>query len=102
MWEPNSSSEAEILYYYRRRSLKLPPLLPKLLKCIDWQQQRQVDAALECLSGFCPIPVHIAVSLLDADQPHTPVRLFAIHALRGIADDTLLDNLLQIVPTDLN
>ena len=100
LWEPFCRIEAEVLYYYRRRLCKLPALLPKLLKCIDWQQQRQVDAALKCLSSFCAdIPANIAVSLLDADQPHTPVRLFAIHALCAIPDDRLLDNFLQIVQT---
>eukprot|EP01043_Picozoa_sp_COSAG02_P010686 COSAG02_NODE_381_length_23450_cov_65.782493_2_plen_1705_part_00 len=99
LWEPLDAQQSDIVFYYRRRLRNLPEMTPKLLLCVDWQQTRQVERALQCLSEHAPVPWYIALQLLDARYPHSSVRLYAVHSLRSITDEQLIDFLLQLVQT---
>jgi len=99
MWEPLDAAQAEVVFYYRQRLRLLPEMMPKLLLCVDWQQSRQVERAQRCLSEHAPVPWHIALQLLDARYPHASVRLYAVHSLRAVTDEHLMDVLLQLVQT---
>ena len=99
LWEPLDAQQSDVVFYYRQRLRKLPEMLPKLLLCVDWQQTRQVERALRFLSEHAPVPWHIALQLLDARYPHSSVRLYAVHSLRSVTDEQLIDILLQLVQT---
>eukprot|EP01046_Picozoa_sp_COSAG06_P009160 COSAG06_NODE_474_length_15284_cov_124.295582_12_plen_1831_part_00 len=99
MWEPLDAQQSDVVFYYRQRLRQLPEMTPKLLLCVDWQQPRQVERALRCLSEHAPVPWHVALQLLDARYPHASVRLYAVHSLRSVTDEHLMDFLLQLVQT---
>ena len=99
MWEPIDEKQKEVVWYYRQRLQRIPEMMPKLLLCVDWQQPRQVERALRCISEHKQVPWNVALQLLDARFPHASVRLYAVHSLRGVTDEQLLDFLLQLVQT---
>ena len=68
----------------RRRAAPAPGLWQSTLRCILEHKQ---------------VPWNVALQLLDARFPHASVRLYAVHSLRGVTDEQLLDFLLQLVQT---
>eukprot|EP00457_Paulinella_chromatophora_P000867 gb/GEZN01000868.1/.p1 GENE.gb/GEZN01000868.1/~~gb/GEZN01000868.1/.p1 ORF type:complete len:1091 (-),score=165.37 gb/GEZN01000868.1/:293-3082(-) len=72
-------------------------LLPMLLNCVDWSQQKQRLEAYMLLDKWQSVSVSTALQLLDASSADAQVRKFAVDSiLRKIPDSDLHLYLLQL------
>ncbi|KAJ1495619.1 armadillo-type protein [Baffinella frigidus] len=64
--------------------------LLKLLKCAQWDQERQVRQLLELVPRWVNAPVEDALEMLGQHFMHAPIRALAVRSLRGTPDPELL------------
>ncbi|XP_017779858.1 PREDICTED: phosphatidylinositol 4,5-bisphosphate 3-kinase catalytic subunit delta isoform [Nicrophorus vespilloides] len=90
--------ERKEMWRYRSYWLEREPeVLPKLLHCIDWDNQEDVGDMVHMLQRWPVLPVEKALELLDYAYADQQVRGFAVRCLLDIVDDDLLLYLLQLV-----
>ena len=70
--------------------------LLKLLKCAQWDQERQVRQLLELVPRWVDAPVEDALEMLGANFMHAPIRALAVRSLRGTPDAELLCYLMPL------
>ncbi|XP_047485037.1 phosphatidylinositol 4,5-bisphosphate 3-kinase catalytic subunit delta isoform-like isoform X1 [Penaeus chinensis] len=76
---------------------KIPHLLPKLLQCVEWDNNAEVAEMIALLEEWPKLSPDRALELLDYAYPEPAVRSYAIECLAPISDDDLLLYLLQLV-----
>ena len=92
--------ERELIWKFRYTLTSETKALTKLLKCVDWSDQREVHAALLLVQEWVPVDVQDLLELLGASFVAAAawVREFAVTALRERASDPqLLSYLLPLV-----
>lgn len=91
------SDEQDLLWTYRYYLTRFKKGLTKFMKCIDWEDEAEVQMAVELVELWEPIDVEDALGLLSSRFHHTVVRSYAVKRLQDANDDDLRLYLLQLV-----
>lgn len=75
----------------------MPYLLPMLLTCVEWNDQKEIAEAAALLKFWPKLPVEKALELLDYAYADQTVRKFAVNCLHDVSDEDLSLYLLQLV-----
>ncbi|KAG8193956.1 hypothetical protein JTE90_011505 [Oedothorax gibbosus] len=91
--------EKELLWRLRLHCAQhLPVSLPKLLRCLRWNDRREVAEMMRLLRQWPLLSPTKALELLDYAYPDPAVRAFAVRCLRSVSGgDDLSLYLLQLV-----
>lgn len=92
-----TSDEQDLIWTYRYYLCRFKKALPKFLKCIDFEDNQEVEVAMELVELWEFIDVEDALGLLSAYFTHSFVRLYAVKRLEAANDDDLRLYLLQLV-----
>ncbi|XP_055949386.1 phosphatidylinositol 4,5-bisphosphate 3-kinase catalytic subunit beta isoform-like [Argiope bruennichi] len=90
--------EKELMWFLRKHCCEqLPNSLPKLLKCVKWNDRTEVAQMTKLLQLWPAMTPYKTLELLDYAHPDPGVRSFAVRCLQDIGDDELSLYLLQLV-----
>ncbi|XP_054714639.1 phosphatidylinositol 4,5-bisphosphate 3-kinase catalytic subunit delta isoform-like [Uloborus diversus] len=90
--------EKELMWFLRNDCCShLPHSLPKLLRCIKWNDRRETAQMTALLQRWPRLTPYKALELLDYAYPEPMVRSFAVDCLRLIPDEELSLFMLQLV-----
>ncbi|GFY47911.1 phosphatidylinositol 4,5-bisphosphate 3-kinase catalytic subunit beta isoform [Trichonephila inaurata madagascariensis] len=90
--------EKELMWFLRKHCCEqLPNSLPKLLRCLKWNDRTEVAQMTKLLQLWTVMTPYKTLELLDYAHPDPMVRSFAVQCLRSISDDELSLYLLQLV-----
>ena len=92
-----TSDEEALIWMYRYYLCRFKKALPKFLRCIDWEDENEVEIAMEIVQVWDSIDVEDALGLLSAQFSHSSVRSYAVKRLSDANDDDLRLYLLQLV-----
>ncbi len=110
-------SEKELIWKFRNHCSTIPEALPKLLRCLDWDNldnvshcelynnnktefTLQVLEVHRLLDIWRPITMEVALELLDYHFADEKVRSLAVKRLEKLANDEIQNFLLQLVQVD--
>ncbi|XP_035228755.1 phosphatidylinositol 4,5-bisphosphate 3-kinase catalytic subunit delta isoform-like [Stegodyphus dumicola] len=90
--------EKELMWFLRADCrTQLHHSLPKLLRCIKWNDRREIAQMMMLLQDWPLLSPHKALELLDYAYPDPKVRSFAVRCLQVISDEELTMYMLQLV-----
>lgn len=90
--------EKELMWFLRQSCChQLPQSLPKLLRCVKWNDKRDVAEITSLLHTWPSIPPPQALELLDYAYADQAVRSYAVDCLKLLRDEELSLYLLQLV-----
>ncbi|MCL4132331.1 UNVERIFIED_CONTAM: hypothetical protein GTU68_017099 [Idotea baltica] len=92
-----TSDEQDLIWKYRFFLSNLKKGLPKFLKCVNWNLDKEAEQALTLLHKWSPPDPHDALELLGPDFTRPEVRKYAVDRLKSADDEELLLYLLQLV-----
>lgn len=92
-----SGDEQDLVWKFRFYLANQKKALTKVLKCINWSTQSEVQQALDLLNHWVPIDVEDALELFTPVFTHPAVRKYAISRLNQAPEEDLLLYLLQLV-----
>nr|XP_006815238.1 PREDICTED: LOW QUALITY PROTEIN: phosphatidylinositol 4,5-bisphosphate 3-kinase catalytic subunit beta isoform-like [Saccoglossus kowalevskii] len=95
---PLDDQDTTLVWKYRIdcRNL-LPHSLPKVLKCVDWKNSKEVAQMQALLQIWPKLQPDQALELLDYQYADNSVRSFAVGCLADFSDDELVQYPLQLV-----
>ncbi len=95
-----SFKEKELIWNIREYCLtQLPELLPRIVDCVDYTDQRQSFQLSALLDRWPALTPERALQLLDYAYPDPAVRRFAVRCLRLAGDDAVRRYLIQLAQT---
>ena len=92
--------DKELLWRYRYALFKENKALTKLLICVDWSDEHEVEQAIDLLAEWekrSTIDINDALQLLSGHFTHPKVRMAAAARIATADDTELLGYLLQLV-----
>ncbi|KAB7494563.1 Phosphatidylinositol 3-kinase catalytic subunit type 3 [Armadillidium nasatum] len=92
-----TSDEQDLLWKYRYYLKNLKEFLPKFLKCVKWNLEKEAEQALLLLNEWSAPDPHEALELLGPEFTHQQIRRYAVERLDGASNEELLLYLLQLV-----
>jgi phosphatidylinositol-4,5-bisphosphate 3-kinase len=88
---------ARAVWKYRYNVMHRPEALPKVLLSARSEMLDEVQEVKKLLKAWAPMPPEAALELLDSNFADMDVRAYAVTRLELLADDRVLDYLLQLV-----
>lgn len=95
--KPLSNEEQDHVWKFRFYLSNQKKALAKFLKCVNWNQQNEVQQALHMMEIWAPMDVEDALELLSPNFTHSAVRRYAISRLQQAPDEDIILYLLQLV-----
>jgi phosphatidylinositol 3-kinase len=92
-----SGEELDHLWRFRYYLSSNKKALAKFIKCINWENKKEVPQALELLSKWSPMDPEDALELLGPNFKHPDIRSYAVSRLKQASDADLQLYLLQLV-----
>lgn len=92
-----TSDEQDLIWKYRFFLSNQKKGLPKFLKCVNWNLEKEAQQAMSLLYEWSPPDAHDALELLGPEFTNPEIRKYAVDRLDSASDDELLLYLLQLV-----
>ncbi|XP_042908951.1 phosphatidylinositol 4,5-bisphosphate 3-kinase catalytic subunit delta isoform [Parasteatoda tepidariorum] len=90
--------DKQLMWFLRNDCCEqLPNSLPKLLRCVKWNDRREIAQMTQLMEVWPQLTPYKALELLDYAYPDCRVRSFAVKCLEKITDEELSLYLLQLV-----
>lgn len=94
---PITSSDKDFIWNYRNYLCKQGKALPKFLRSVQWDKEKEVNEARRLLMLWDPMESQGSLELLSSFFTHPSVRKYAVARLNDTSDEDLLMYLLQLV-----
>mmetsp|Transcript_16669 Transcript_16669/g.55517 ORF Transcript_16669/g.55517 Transcript_16669/m.55517 type:complete len:826 (-) Transcript_16669:38-2515(-) len=88
--EKLSANDRRLLWKHRATLTDNKRALLKILKCIQWDNERQVRQVLELVPRWVNVAVEDALEMLGESYMHSPIRSLAVRSLGEVPDVELV------------
>lgn len=96
-----TSEEQDLVWKFRFYLINQKKALTKFLKCLNWEQQTEVNQAIELLKSWQPMDIEDALELLSPHFQHPAVRRYAVSRLQQAPDEVCAASRLSLSLTRL-